>query len=421
MNSIYSPIRIQYLFCFFLCAFAFALPFSKYALSNSMFGLSACMLFIDTDHGIRWNYKISTHILSIVQKPVSFLLILFFATSILSLVWSSDITLGAHYFTLLLPLLFIPVAFAVHGKLSNWQIHLVLVFGIISIVVQLAIVLLHYYSNYSEINYSLLKGKPLSTPISHIRFSLLIAINIIILLYFILFQKYLFYKSEKLMYIITSIFLTIGLHILSVKTGLLCFYAGLGIFLFTYLKKKKLLKWFFILIPISILFFVLMIKVVPSLNAKFYHFLWQLGEYSRGNYRFFSDIERIQSIDFGWKLIQENPIFGTGIGDSHNSTNQIYKDYLNTSQVKLPHNQFIWSWAYCGLPCFFVLVLLLYYSIRQGLKSKSSITIAWILMLWISLMVEYGFGTQIGLCLLLFGFIITERLNQLEIQQGENL
>lgn len=407
-------LKIEYLFIFFLCAYAFTLPFSKYALSVSIFGLSACTLFSDSDKGIRWNKNLFKQLSGVTSNPLFLGFVLYFFTSMISGLWSSDLNVWAFYFVNYLPMIVLPFVFTVNDSLSSRKIHLVLLTGIISMCIQLGLVLLKYYMNYEATYLNILKGKPISTPVSHIRFSLMLAMYIMVLIYFIIKKRIVLFSSEIWLYIILLLYFIVGIHILSVKSGLLGLYFGVFMMSFQYLRELNRLKVLWFVAPGFLLLLILMIIIVPSLNAKFYHILWQIGEYSRGQYRYFSDLERLQSIQFGIKLIGMNPILGTGIGDVINETQKIYSDYLNTSEIKYAHNQFVFSWAYCGLACFLSLVYLLYISFIKKFRFKNILSLGLMSLIWISLLVEYGFGTQIGVCLCVFTFILSYYFDKLE-------
>ncbi|NOT35926.1 MAG: O-antigen ligase family protein [Saprospiraceae bacterium] len=414
MKFSFNSLRVEYIFAFFLSAFAFTLPFSKYALSISMFGMSACIFLKNGNPGIQFHNHIVLLFKEVIRDKLYLWMILYYITTIISGLWSSEFSSLQFFVANYAPLVALPIAFKSQKIIHYKIIHLVLLIGIISVSTQLGLVLHNYYSHFEEFNNLLLQGKSMQTPVSHIRFSLIISLNIMILMYFILQRKILIHRLELWLYIFLIIYLILGLHILSVKSGIAGFYLGAGIILILYFIRTQKIKWIWIIIPSGVILLCGMIYWVPSLNAKFYHLLWQLGQYSRGEYRWFSDLERFQSIEFGIKMIQQNPILGTGIGDIYSSTQKIYSAYLNTTDIRLPHNQFVFSWAFCGIPNFVSLCMICYYSFTRSFASKNILSLGAISMIWFSLMVEYGLGTQIGLCLCVFVLLITDSLYKLE-------
>ncbi|MEO6189264.1 MAG: O-antigen ligase family protein [Saprospiraceae bacterium] len=417
MKQLIHKISILDIFCFFLCAYCFALCFSTYVLSVSMFGMSACIFFKDSEKGIVINQQLLTQFRKINEISSRTWCIVFFISVMISGLWSSQYGNWFHHFRLLAPFVVIPVVFSFNYKWKYSHIHLVLLVGIVSMIFQLSDVLLHYFQNYEEINLSILKGKAIPTPISHIRFSLIIACNILILAYFLLEKKVYKFSWEKWVYLFLCAYFFIGIHILAVKSGILGMYLGLFIMISLYFFKNKKMSYFLWFLPLIMGMLPLMIYLVPSLQLKYYHLLWQIGEWSRGKFRWYSDIERWQSIQFGWELIKENPLFGTGIGDIQDSMSKIYLSQLNSTDVKLPHNQFIFSWASSGIISLLILLKLLYQSLIKGFFINNILGTSLMVITWSSMLVENGLETEMGIGLFFWVFIISWLLNSRNLDQ----
>ena len=186
MKSILLSVTINDIFCFFLCAFAFSLPFSNYALSVSMFGMCACIIFNDTKEGIKWNFKIFNDLTLTHLHPVYISWIFIFLSVTLSYFWSTDQNRALQYIRDYTPFLVLPFTFSKQGKLNSYQIQLIAVSGILSMVVQLSLVLWNYKLNYQDLNLAMLKGQVIPTPGTHISFSLILALDILFLIYFLI-------------------------------------------------------------------------------------------------------------------------------------------------------------------------------------------------------------------------------------------
>jgi O-antigen ligase len=90
-------------------------------------------------------------------------------------------------------------------------------------------VLINYAIDFQRINESLLHGKHVPVPMNHIRFSLMLALTIVSGI--ILYAEGYFWRKPWERYLIGAmvIFLTISIHILSVRSGIAALYATLGI------------------------------------------------------------------------------------------------------------------------------------------------------------------------------------------------
>lgn len=409
-----SKYRIQILdvFAFFFAAFTFALPFSLYVLSVSMFGMAACIFWKDTANGIKFNHRIIQEVRTEILDWTKLLPIFFYISYALSVLWSDDYSFWSHHLRLMAPIVVLPIVFSVHSLTGKNRLHVVLLLGILSMTVQLGIVLWNYFTHFEEVNLLLLKGKTLPTPIPHIRFSLILAIYILILIYLIVEKKILGFRFEREFYFAILLFQVIGIHVLSVKSGLLSLYLGILVLSTGYLYQRRKLKHLFWIIPMLILFLIGMVWLIPSLQNKYYYLIWELGEWSRGKHVWYSDIERWESISVGWKIIMENPIMGTGLGDFKQHVIDYYQNNLQKSDWKLPHNQFIFSWASCGILSFVILSLLFYFSFIKNFFHTNKLALSISAVLWFSFLVEHTLETSIGICLFMWMLILNGELNK---------
>ena len=89
---------------------------------------------------------------------------------------------------------------------------------------------------------------------------------------------------------------------------------------------------------------------IPSVHQKFHYVKYDLKMIKEGQTANYSDGERVRSLQIGIDIIKKNPLFGTGIGDIRDISNQYYVDWFPDSQKKiLPHNQYVLVWGSYGL------------------------------------------------------------------------
>lgn len=67
----------------------------------------------------------------------------------------------------------------------------------------------------------------------------------------------------------------------------------------------------------------------------------------------------------GIEMIKQNPILGSGMGDLYQMTKETYLECFGMDHGKLPHNQFLFSWAFTGLAGMMSLLGLVYYTVFQ--------------------------------------------------------
>ena len=406
-----------YLFYFFICCYTVSLFFSNYTISISTFGLLACYLFgRKADHHSESSFYKRVY-QSIIKDPVCIALMSFYLLVLLSGFWSDKLDYWFHHFRILAPIFVLALIFTAYQKVSYRAIHFVMLLLIASMMIQLSIVLFNYFQNFKEINHQILLNKPIPTPFYHIKFSILLASSIIILLYFILYKKTIRWNDEVWIYWVLFVYFIIGIHILSVKTGLLGMYLGVFVMLCKFLISRNKTKVIIILIPAMALMLGIMIYLIPSLNNKYFHLVWQLGEMSRGKYHWYSDVERLQSIQYGWEMIKESPILGSGIGDKDEVTKIIYLQKINSAEYKSPHNQFIFIWAYCGFPAFISLLVIMYFTLMRKARKQNILTYSLFSLNWFSLMVEHGLTSQLGVGIFMWYMMLYWMMNS----EGENI
>lgn len=399
-----NPKILTQLFCFGLILFAFGVSWSLFLVSNSVIILSLLMIFnVNEDNSkLNLNKSFLNDLTSVFNTPLLCFMILFFFSALLSGLWSEETKHWIWFTRMKLPFLLLPIVFFIHGKMSmnQWKI-IFYVFLATTFFVSLN-VFVFYVSNYSELNLLLLEGKPIVSHISHIRFSMILAIAAIISLHYILECKHENSRIEKWILIPLFVYFFFLNHLLSVKTGILGMDLGLIFFISMYFFKRK--KYNTLLIALGMMMAMMLIAFLslPSLQNKFYYTLWQIGEWQRGKWLYYSDIERWVSIQIGIEMIKHNPMLGSGLGDLHQMTAETYQECLNHGDPKLPHNQFIFSWAFSGLPAMISLIGIIYNSIFQRTWIREPMVIGIQIILLTSFLVEYTLGTQIGCSLYVF-------------------
>jgi O-antigen ligase len=142
--------------------------------------------------------------------------------------------------------------------------------------------------------------------------------------------------------------------------------------------------------------FAVLIFQIPTIKTKINYTKWSLSQ-STNDY---SDIKRNNSIRQGFELIKMNPFFGFGEGGVAKELKKM-QHASDISNVILPHNQFIYSWASIGFFGFMFLLFLFSFLIYYGVKTKNYFLILYEIVLLVVFMVEPFLETQLGLALFL--------------------
>ncbi|MBK9717057.1 MAG: O-antigen ligase family protein [Saprospiraceae bacterium] len=399
---------IPFLFLFLFSAFAFALPWAMYVVSASMVLMTALCLFQYKPTGFPFGFNIGLKntIRLLRKEPLFCWMIAYYFSFVISGLWSAEYIEWVHYSRLMLPFLFLPIIFIHQSPISNFKLNAVILIGILSVLITSGFILYDYFTNYEVYQLEILKGKPIKTYISHIRYSLIIAASCMILIHWLVVHWAFKFNWEKWVYAFCLLYLFIVIHILSVKSGLLGLYIGVFLYMSYYMLLRKKFSIWIICIISMVIIIASMIYFIPSLKHKYLYSIWQIGEWSRGKWLYYSDIERWLSIQMGWNNILDHPILGTGIGDLKTSTDKLYMLHLNHKEFKLAHNQFIFSWAYCGLPSLFSLMAMIYYSLFSNAQWRNPLILSLQGILLSSFLYEATLSSEIGICVYLYFTII---------------
>lgn len=404
-----NPIVASYLFLFGLSLFAIGIPWSVFLVSNSVIILSLLITirYDKSKNAIILNNQIGKDLEGIINTPLLLFMILFFISVLLSGLWSEEYTYWIWFSRMLLPFLLLPLAFYIHGNLSDNQWNFLFYLFLLITFSCTSILLVQYIQNYKEMNALLLQGKPIVSHISHIRFSILLAIAAIVSLHYTLmtFRQH----GNKLRWLFPAvlIFFFIVNHIFSVKTGIIGMDLGLVVYLTIYFLKQKAYRALMIAAGLLMLLVLIAFYTIPSLQNKLFYTLFQFKEWQRGKWLYYSDIERWVSLQMGIEIIKHYPVLGSGIGDLYQITKETYLECLNHNEPKLPHNQFLFTWAFSGLPALFSLFGVIYYSALQKKWMNNPMISGIQFVLLFSFLFEYTLGTQIGCSLYVFFTLIS--------------
>lgn len=283
-----------------------------------------------------------------------------FLLTCLSIHNSENTTEWFHFIKLKSPLIFLPLVFINHRTLDKQVYHHLYLSLIAAIAISSVWVLLHYFSDMTQITESMGYGKSIETPLSHVKYSVLIALACMASV--ILSQVT---RLNTYILLATAAYLFICLHVLAVRSGLVVLYlVGGCLLLYHYWKSGKKMMIIFVLACL-LLIPVIAYHTIPSVHQKVHYVKYDLQMIQQGNTANYSDGERIRSLQIGADIIKKHPLSGTGIGDIRDIVNDYYAEwYPDSSKKILPHNQYVLVWAsygIIGLFIFLACILSLFY------------------------------------------------------------
>lgn len=326
-----------------------SLFYSRYVLSIGMFAWIALSFFEVTDER-RWRFRF-WHRLggeAPAQKALA-AFPLFFLLVTLSLCWSDWSEFGFSRIRLALPFLGLPLAFLHLPPLKKKELDFLWCVLVLCATLSAGYVLFKVF--FFTADYNINQGKSLPTPVSHVRYGLLIAISSLTAFNLSYFRSPLFSsKIVRGLFFILFLGLAMFTIYLSVRTGWAALIAGLGILVFHLGYRLGKRREIIVLIAGSLLFFVVSYASFSTVNEKINYTLndWQQLESGKG--WFSSDATRWRSLAVGGQVFLKHPYLGAGAGDIRQEVNSRFEDqYPKSGKKILPHNQYVYWLAAYGL------------------------------------------------------------------------
>ncbi len=287
------------------------------------------------------------------SQPLYILLFGIFVFYLVSGLYSDNLHYWGERLQIKLPYLLLPLSFAALS-LSKKTLYTILYVLFTTVLIGAIWCLINFVLHYDAIVESYLHAKVMPTPfnIGHIRFSLMSAFSALIGWVLYKDQFVCKWKGERYFLLGGGLFLVIFLHILSVRSGLLAFYGAAFVYLFLETLKNKNYKQ----LVLSVLFLGIvsgaMYFLSPTLRNKASYMNKDVSRFKDGkNVNNYSDGNRLLSWKLGWRVGNENPLIGAGIGDVLDEITHIYvTEYpeITENNRLIPHSQFVYIFAGCG-------------------------------------------------------------------------
>jgi len=328
---------------------------------------------------------------------------LFFAAYLLSGLWSENLDRWQDSIQTKLPFLVLPFAMlsAPFGekKLQRYIIYSVLIALLSGILYSSSFLLTHpqYLTN----------GAHLPSPAKrdYIRFTIAIVLGLQFVFYLFIKQKEFFLKkTEKILLITWSVFAVIYLHIEAAKSGLLCLYLLIGIYLLFKCYKRYGITKIILAMIIALAGLFIAAATFPALKRQWHRLkmekaIWESENTSRYN-KVSSIVPRLVSFQAAFVVIKKHPFYGVGAGDLMQEMDKVYQsDFPFMRTTLVPHNQLLCTAVILGIPLTLILILMLLAPLR---KRSDIYTISTFLIMVCGVSIGPIFEVQFGVFVYLF-------------------
>ena len=386
--------------CIFMIAGLF---FSRALLSLSMF-----LMFVNALHPV----YIAGYWKHWKNNAFSMLCLAFFGAYLVSGLWSTNFNFWWAATVNKLPFVILPFAFySIPLYKDKVQKIFIISLALMQlIVIGYSVFLLSQNWHYYLTGYSISRPLPTTKYNDHIRFSLSLVLSVFLILYLLMEQgkKKLSLAAQAGLAAIIVVFV-IYIHLLAAKTGVLCLYIGALLFVITRIGRKHKLAAVLLTLLIACLP-VLGYYFVPTFQSKVGYVQYEYFKTKNdGHYDYtLSDAGRMITYELGAKAISEHPIAGVGAGDIMDKMTEGYNQFypeVKTNQRFGPINQFMFTALSVGIPLMLTLIGLLCAPLFLKANNKIYLSIT-IIILFISLMVEYPLELQFGVFTYLFYILL---------------
>ena len=410
MNNLLFTIRRQEFAVFLCCATVVSLVFSRFGLTLCMIFFVAMSLFSwqkERKNPLRWNPDLRRTCHHFFHYPPYYLLLLFFLLVLVSGLWSESLPFWSERLRIRLPFLFLPFAFAALPRFSGKQFLGILFFFLLVISLTTVGILINYAAHYQEITALVWHGQPLPMPANHVRFSLFLAFASAIGT--VLYYKNFYIKNifERKIIASLTLFCIVGLHLLSVRSGLVVLYAEFFLLAMFYAIHSG--RWVAALSFVAFLSIVPVVAyfAVPAFEARVEYMRLDAEQYKAGTGSNYSDSERLTSIVTGIKVGNQNPVFGVGMGDLMIEMKKIYhRDYPGFSDFKIPHNEWVMTYASTGGAGLILFGIAFFVPFFYQKNYKNVLFSCFYLLIFLSFMVEATIETAVGTAFYVFFLLL---------------
>lgn len=415
MNRLFQNITRTEFFIFWCIVLITSLTWSRFLLSIGIWGIVISSFFYwqskPRDEGFQFQLRaVPQYITRWWHDKMLVALTLPFFLVLVSGLWSDDIIFWLKRVQLRLPFLVIPFAFANMPPLKlmpsapyeqesfveKRYIYGLLEVALLTFCLTILVVVTNYAFNFDSINKALGEGRPMPYLKAHIVFSTMA--SFVLMGGIKLWEEgfYWKYSFEKILIPVLTVFLFIGLHVISVRSGLVATYTCLiaKLFFIIFQRKQYLIGSLGLILLLTLP--VVAYKTIPSLQQRINYAIWDLGKYQEKKPETYSDAQRIISYEMGYAVLKQNPIWGVGAGDADAEIVKAYARYYPNLPYKMPHNGWLFNAVEVGIIGLGVYIFSFFYVLFHKKRYKSDIFLFLNLIILVGMTVDYTFEGSFG-------------------------
>lgn len=281
--------------------------------------------------------------------------------------------------------------------------------------------LFRYWQNFEIVNEAISKNANIDIigNMSHIYFGLLLAVSVMLGLYLWLNFRPIWGKWERTVILIISLLNIVFLHILTSRTGLLTFYAGLFSFGGWLSWRKRRIWPILVLLTIMVAAPLLSYRFIPSFKTRVDVTFWDIQQFQPGSQiaADYSLSSRIFAWQTAWEIFLDQPLRGTGIADIEDEMRAKAPEQIPMDKrLSNPHNQYLENAAAFGWLGIIWSLAIIFMAIKIPGFGKNWLAIVFLTMCTTGMVFESLLERQVGICLFCFFVYLLPDFQQIETE-----
>ncbi|WP_324675590.1 O-antigen ligase family protein [Hymenobacter sp. GOD-10R] len=358
------------------------------------------------------------------HNPAVVFAALLYAVLVFSGLYTTEWGIWRHELFRQLPLLGVPLTFAVAVPLSGRQRFLLGCMFVLGTALLGTDTLVRYLLTASEVHEMFNTGQNIQTVtgVFHIHFSVMLALAF----YFgVLLQRSAYAtRLWRWLLLLAVLLIVVVLHVLAYRTGLLVFYSTLLFDAVVLIVARRQFLWG---LGALIMFAVLpwlAYKTLEPIQARVNGTYYDLEQFSLNHdINNFSLSKRLAAWQTAQAVVAQHPWFGVGLADTEPAMMEEYRwrDFgLQPVNWVMVHNQYLHYLLGAGIVGLFVWLLVLLGPLAQPRVRRNPYVIHFLLILCVAMLVDSLLQLQIGfnLFVFLYGFLVVNAERQAQQKAG---
>ncbi len=348
---------------------------------------------------------------------------LLFFLPLVSVIYTEHYGIWQEEMIVRLPLLALPLAYAILPRFSEKQYFIILFAFILTLSIISVLTLIRYFQDFTLITESIKYNKHISIvrKTSHIHFGLMLAFSIFACLIHLRTGRQFFHSAERGILLLCVFINLASLHILTSRSGIVAFYGALVLISLILMVQKRAFKQGLAVLTFIILAPLASYLAIPSFQNRVNITRYDLEQSlnPQENLHIYSLGMRTLAWKTSWKVFLKHPLLGTAPADLETELLRQYEAdgvVLNLSTpMHRPHNQYLEQLAGLGIVGIIALFFVLLHPLIFNKGENSIVFWSFLVMFMLIMLVESLWERQITIAFYSIFYMLLPRMDWLRM------